>query len=209
MLRRWTAADLAPFAALNADPVVMEHFPAPLTRAESDAFVARVEAGFDEHGFGLWAVERRTAVLGFTGLACRGPTCRRARASRSAGAWPGRLGARARHRGRARRGRSTPRAAGVGEVVSFTATTNVRSQRVMQRLGMTHDPAGDFDHPALPEGSPLRRHVLYRLPAGAAERPRAAPTDVDPDRLVVQRGRARRGRRDLGGGLGTASDRTT
>lgn len=166
VLRRWTAADLAPFAALNADPVVMEHFPAPLTRAESDAFVQRVEQGFAEHGFGLWAVEEDGVLVGFTGLAVPrhalpvGPCVEVGwRLARSA--WGRGLATEA-----AAAAIDDGRARGVGEVVSFTAMTNARSVRVMERLGMTHDPAGDFDHPALPEGHRLRRHVLYRLPAG-------------------------------------------
>src|SRR5690349_17076647 len=70
LLRRWRAEDRAPFAAMNADPVVMEHFPAPLDRAASDALVDRIERSFDERGYGLWALERREdgAFLGFTGL---------------------------------------------------------------------------------------------------------------------------------------------
>jgi ribosomal-protein-alanine N-acetyltransferase len=166
LLRRWREEDRAPFAALNADPVVMEHFPAPLTRAESDAFVDRLEQALAEQGYGCWAVEADGTFVGFTGLLvprvplpvgpCVEVGWRLARA-----AWG---------RGYATEAAAAAivdaRAHGVGEVLSFTATTNLRSQRVMQRLGMTHDPADDFDHPSVPAGSPLRRHVLYRLPAG-------------------------------------------
>ncbi len=168
LLRRWTDDDLAPFAALNADPRVMEHFPSPLTRQESDALVARIEAGFEEHGFGWWAVEAEGAFVGFTGLGVPRP---------EVGLGPvvevgWRLAASAWGRGyateAARAALLDGRERGVGEVVSMTATTNLRSQRVMQRLGMTHDPADDFDHPVLPVGHRLRRHVLYRLPAGHA-----------------------------------------
>lgn len=115
VLRGWGDADHEPYAALNADPVVMEHFPAPLTRAQSDAHIVEMTRRFDE-------------------------------------------GVR-----------------GLDEIVSFTTTTNLPSQRVMQRLGMTHDAADDFDHPSVESSSPLCRHVLYRI----------APTD----RHVISAGR--------------------
>jgi ribosomal-protein-alanine N-acetyltransferase len=166
LLRRWRDEDRAPFAELNADPVVMEHFPAPLSRAESDAFADRLDAALEEHGYGLWAVEADGRFVGFTGLQvprvalpvgpCVEVGWRLARA-----AWGHGYATEA-----AAAAIVDARARGVGEVVSFTATTNLRSVRVMQRLGMTHDPADDFDHPSVPVGSPLRRHVLYRLPAG-------------------------------------------
>ncbi|MEV5745859.1 GNAT family N-acetyltransferase [Microbispora rosea] len=164
VLRRWREEDKEPFAALNADPLVMEHFPATLSREESDALVERIEAGFEERGFGWWAVEADGEFVGFTGLHVPRFTAHFTpcveigwRLARSA--WG--------------RGYATEAAwasledgfgrIGLTEVVSFTAVPNVRSQAVMRRLGMTHDPAEDFDHPALPEGHPLRRHVLYRI----------------------------------------------
>jgi ribosomal-protein-alanine N-acetyltransferase len=166
MLRRWRPEDRAPFAAMNADPVVMEHFPAPLHRAASDALVDRIERSFDEHGYGLWALERRAdgAFLGFTGLLDVGFDARFAPALEVG--W--RLAADAWGQGYATEaGRASLTHAfdvvGVDEVVSFTATVNVPSQRVMQRLAMTHDPADDFDHPLIEPGDPLRRHVLYRV----------------------------------------------
>jgi len=164
VLRRWREEDKEPFAALNADPVVMEHFPATLTREESDALVERIEAGFDEHGFGWWAVEADGEFIGFTGLSVPRFTAHFTpcveigwRLARSA--W-GRGFATEAARASLEDGFGR---AGLIEVVSFTAVPNVRSQAVMRRLGMTHDPAEDFDHPALPEGHPLRRHVLYRI----------------------------------------------
>jgi RimJ/RimL family protein N-acetyltransferase len=176
LLRRWRDDDLAPFAALNADPVVMEHFPAPLDRAQSDALVTHIESGFDRDGFGLWAVEGAEEplagrLLGFVGLMVAegfrfSPTVEVG--------W--RLARTAWGRGYATEAAvaaiDSGRGLGVGEVVSFTAQVNARSQRVMQRLGMVRDPADDFDHPRLAEDSPLRRHVLYRLPAGVAPRRR-------------------------------------
>jgi ribosomal-protein-alanine N-acetyltransferase len=164
LLRGWREADTAPFAALNADREVMEHFPAPLTRAESDALIERAQAGLDERGWGLWCLEVDGACVGFVGLAvprfeahftpCVEIGWRLARA-----AW-GHGYATAAARLALAHGFDV---VGLSEIVSFTATSNLRSQRVMQRLGMTHDPAEDFDHPRLAEGHPLRRHVLYRL----------------------------------------------
>ena len=164
LLRRWTEADREPFAAMNADPRVMEHFPAPLTRADSDSFVDRVEAGFAEHGFGLWAVEADGRFVGFTGLSV--PTFAAPFLPAVEVGW--RLAAEAWGKGYAT---EAARAAcrdgfervGLREILSFTATTNLPSIRVMQRLGMRPD--GTFEHPRVPEGSPLRTHVLYRLAA--------------------------------------------
>ena len=163
LLRRWRDADRAPFAALNADPVVMEHFPAPLTREQSDALADRLDASFDRHGYGAWAVE----VLGEDGGP--GPF-----AGFTGRAWSEVLGRPALEVGwrlaqpfwgRGIASEAARAALEVGlraepEVVSFTAVANVRSQRVMERVGMTY--AGTFAHPRLPEGHPLRPHVLYR-----------------------------------------------
>lgn len=169
-LRHWTPADRAPFAALNADPVVMEHFPRLLSRAESDAAADRIDAFLRSHPYGLWAVEtEEMPFIGFVGLS-------------EPGFRPGvevgwRLARAAWGRGYAT---EAARAAldhafdtvGLGEVYSMTATTNLRSMRVMERLGMTRDPADDFDHPKL-RGHPLERHVLYRVSANS----RRAPLD--------------------------------
>ena len=173
-LRRWRFFDRAPFAALNADPEVMEHFPSTLTEEESDALVDRIRAQFDEHGFGLWALEvrGRGEFIGFTGLAIQtfdapfNPSVEVGwRLARSA--WGNGFALEA---ARAAVADGFERL-GLEEIVSLTATSNVRSQSVMQRLGMTRDPADDFDHPTVPEGSPLRRHVLWRI---TADRWRAA-----------------------------------
>ena len=169
LLRRWRDDDLAPLAALNADPVVMEHFPAPLSRAESDALVARVEACFDEHGYGLWAVDVDGRLAGFAGLwplhaavPVEPTVAPVVEVGWRLATWAWRHGYATEAAAAAirdARGRGL-----VGDLVSFTAVGNVRSQRVMQRLGFRREPAEDFDHPALPQGHPLRRHVLYRLP---------------------------------------------
>ena len=166
ILRHWREEDREPWAELGADPEVMQHFPKTLTREESDAFVDGVGAGLEERGWGLWAVEERETgrFLGFTGLNV--PSFEAHFTPAVEIGW------------RLRRdawgfGFATEAARGaltvafddleLPEVVSFTATPNERSQAVMRRLGMTHDPAEDFDHPVLAEDSPLRRHVLYRL----------------------------------------------
>jgi RimJ/RimL family protein N-acetyltransferase len=165
LLRQWCDEDLAPFAALNADPEVMRHFPAPLTRAESEAMAASVRATIALHGWGLWAVEvlGGAAFIGFVGLN---------RVRFEADFTPAiEVGWRL-ARPYWENGYATEAAAGAltfafeqldcSEIVSFTALGNERSRRVMRRLGMSHDPADDFDHPAVPPG-PLRRHALYRI----------------------------------------------
>jgi len=175
LLRRWRPADREPFAALNADPEVMEHFPARLTRAESDAFVDRIESGFAAHGFGLWALEvarpgeRAGEFIGFAGLSV--PSFEAPFMPAVEIGW--RLARPAWGHGYASEAaRRALRAAfhdyGLPEVVSFTTVTNERSQAVMRRIGMTHDPADDFDHPRLPVGHRLQRHVLYRAARPAA-----------------------------------------
>ncbi len=169
-LRPWRDADLPPFADLNADPQVMTFFPAPLTRAESDAAAARIRAHFTEHGFGLWAVEWPGCqdFAGFVGLAV---------ADFPASFTPcvevgWRLARSAQGRGLATEGARAAlafgfRELGLDEIVSFTAVGNAPSRRVMEKLGMRRDPGEDFEHPRVPAGHALRRHVLYRLPRAA------------------------------------------
>jgi ribosomal-protein-alanine N-acetyltransferase len=166
LLRRWRDEDREPFAALNADPAVMEHFPAALGRAESDAFLDRNAAHHEQHGWGLWALEVRQTgrFIGFTGLAVPRFDAHFTPAVEIG--W--RLAREAWGHGYASEAARAVLAVGFGdlgldEIVSFTAVDNTRSRAVMERIGMTHDPDEDFDHPALPEGHPLRRHVLYRL----------------------------------------------
>lgn len=169
ILRPWRQSDLVPFAAMNADPRVMEFFPAPLSRAESDAMVARAQAQFDAHGFGLWAAEAPgvTAFIGFVGLAR--PRFEAHFTPCVEIGW--RLAVEHWGKGYATEGgraaiRFAFAEAGLDGIVSFTAVGNARSRAVMARLGMVRDPEDDFDHPALPEGHELRRHVLYRLAGG-------------------------------------------
>lgn len=168
VLRRWRAQDREPFARLNADPAVMEHFPGVLTRAASDALAEHVEAHFAAHGFGPWAVEvvGGGPFIGFVGLAHVGFEAPFTPAVEIA--W--RLARPAWGHGYATEAaREACRIAfaelGLPELVSFTVPANTRSRAVMERLGMEHDRGGDFEHPRLPAGHPLRRHVLYRLSA--------------------------------------------
>ena len=166
VLREFLDRDRAPFAALNADARVMEHFPNALTRGESDELVDRIGRHWAEDGVGLWAVERRDdgAFLGFTGLAP--PRFEADFTPCVEVGW--RLAAEAWGHGYAT---EAARAAlafgfevrGLSEILSWTVPANLRSRAVMERIGMTHDPADDFDHPNIAVGSPLRRHVLYRL----------------------------------------------
>jgi RimJ/RimL family protein N-acetyltransferase len=165
-LRQWRESDLAPFAALNADPQVMEFMPGCLTGTESDALARRSETEIARQGWGLWAAERRESgeFIGFVGL--RAPSfeahftpCveigwRLARTS-----WGQGLATEAARECL----RFAFQSLALSEVVSFTVGPNRRSRAVMERLGMRHDAGDDFEHPRLPAGHPLRRHVLYRL----------------------------------------------
>ena len=159
LLRQWREEDREPFAALNADPVVMEHFPSTMSREESDAFVDFNIRTIDERDWGLWAVDAHGTFIGFVGL-------------NEPNFMPGvEVGWRLAHDAWGH-GYATEAAQasiafardelGLDEVISFTATTNLRSRRVMERIGMTHDPKDDFDHPRVVDPR-LRRHVLYRL----------------------------------------------
>jgi ribosomal-protein-alanine N-acetyltransferase len=164
-LRQWREADRAPFAAMNADPAVMEFMPSRLTREQSDALVDRFSAMLEAEGMTFYAVQERVSgdFVGAVGLF---PVGQLPFAPAVEIGW--RLGVESWGKGYAS---EAARAAlahgfdslGLDEIVAYTAARNLRSQRVMERIGMTRDVAGDFDHPALPEGSVLRPHVLYRL----------------------------------------------
>jgi RimJ/RimL family protein N-acetyltransferase len=165
LLRQWREDDRDPFAALNADPRVMEFFPAPLDRAGSDAMLDRLRADVAARGWGLWAVEvvDGGALAGFVGLAPVGDDLPPA---------PGvEVGWRLAHehwgRGYAAEAatevlRFAFEDLGLPEVVSFTTVGNARSRRVMQKIGLVHDPERDFDHPRTP-GWWGQRHVVYAL----------------------------------------------
>ena len=172
VLRQWRDEDWAPFAALNADPEVMRHFPSTLDEQESNAFAYRNAALLEVQGYGLWAVEVLATgeFVGFVGL--NQPRWEASFTPCTEVGW--RLARSAWGQGYAKEGARAALAVafgplGLDEVVSFTTVSNTRSRAVMERLGMTRDAAEDFDHPKLDPSSPLRRHVLYRLgPAGWA-----------------------------------------
>ena len=166
VLRDWRHDDFGAFARLNADPEVMRWFPSVLTHEASDAAANSIRARLAADGWGLWALEVPgvSPFCGFVGLG---------RVPFEASFTPAvEIGWRLDKRWWGR-GYATEAAhacvefafgtLGLEEIVSFTTTSNDRSRAVMERLGMAHDPSGDFDHPGVPAGSPLRRHVLYRL----------------------------------------------
>jgi RimJ/RimL family protein N-acetyltransferase len=184
VLRPFDDMDRAPFHALNTHPLVVESLGSSPTRAESDDMIERYAAEMVREGWGLWAVaeagERGAAFVGMVGLHRLRPELPCAPAVE--------IGWRL-HPDSWGRGYATEAAAaslrfgfedaGLGEIIAFTTTRNTRSQAVMERLGMRRDPGGDFDHPSMPEGSALRRHVLYRAAppgsAGSHDGPSVAP----------------------------------
>lgn len=153
---------------MNSDARVMEFMPALLSASESDLMVDRIESHFREHGFGLYALELRKerAFIGFAGLSIPAfqahfTPCVEIGWRLSAEYWGRGLGTEAAHAAV----RHAFESLALDSLVSFTVPDNIRSRRVMEKIGMTHNPGDDFDHPNLPEGHPLRRHMLYRLPA--------------------------------------------
>jgi RimJ/RimL family protein N-acetyltransferase len=177
ILRAWREEDREPFARMNRDPAVMEFFPAVLTREESDALVDRATAHFAAHGFGPWAAELKATgdFIGFIGFSI--PRFEAHFTPCVEIGW--RLAAAHWGRGLATEGARTAmtygfEALGLNEIVSFTSVVNARSRRVMEKIGMTHNAADDFDHPRLPEGHWLRRHVLYRMAENKGTREKAA-----------------------------------
>ncbi|MFH8974856.1 GNAT family N-acetyltransferase [Streptomyces sp. NPDC017890] len=167
VLRQWRACDLAPWAAMNADPVVREYFPGVLTREQSEASAALFQADLVRRGWGWWAVEvvATGEFIGFTGL---DPVEDGMPFTGVEAGW--RLARPAWGHGYATEAaRAVVSHAfeeiGLAEVLAVTTATNLRSRAVMRRIGMTHDPADDFDDPGVPEG-PLRRCVVHRLRAG-------------------------------------------
>jgi RimJ/RimL family protein N-acetyltransferase len=166
ILRRWRASDRDPFQALNADPRVMEFFPATLTAEETDELIDRIEQHFESHGFGIYAAELNETreFIGFIGLNIP---------SFKAPFLPAvEIGWRLAHahwgQGLATEGARAVishafQTLNLPSLVSFTTAANLRSRRVMENIGMVHDPAADFEHPELPASHPLRPHVLYRI----------------------------------------------
>jgi RimJ/RimL family protein N-acetyltransferase len=173
LLRQWRDGDLEPYFAMNTDPEVMRFFPAPMTRQEASDSLERLRAGIEERGWGAWAVECDGAFAGMTGLsvarfAAPFTPCTEVLWRMRREFWG---------RGLAREAAAQAlefgfSRLGLAEIVAFTAAVNLRSIRLMERLGFARDGGGDFDHPALPPGHPLCRHVLYRK---GRERSAAAP----------------------------------
>jgi RimJ/RimL family protein N-acetyltransferase len=162
ILRQWREEDREPFAALNADPEVMRYFPAPMTREASDAMVDWASGLIEERGWGLWAVEVDGVApfVGFVGL-----NVPRFMPDVVEVGW--RLAREFWGNGYASEAAREALRFGfeelaLDEIVSFTTVSNAPSRRVMERIGMTHDPARDFDHPNVPDG-PLKRHVFYAV----------------------------------------------
>jgi RimJ/RimL family protein N-acetyltransferase len=167
LLRQWKDCDLEAYAGMNADPAVMEFFPKPLTVEESAHSLARLRSRIEERGWGLWAVEVDGALAGFTGLAEPKFTAHFTPCVE--------IGWRLR---REFWGQGIAFAAAqqalryaftelrLSELVSFTAQINLRSRRLMERLGFSRDAGEDFDHPEIAKEHPLCRHVLYRKRCG-------------------------------------------
>lgn len=168
LLRQWRDEDLAPFAALNADPRIVEMIGFTPTREESDSWVARIGGHFAEFGFGLWAVEEigGTPFIGAIGLsvpriAFHFMPCVEVGWRLLPSHWGSGYATEAAEAAL----EFAFESAGLDEIVSFTAAVNTRSRRVMERLGMTSAEHDNFDHPRPAVGDPLRPHVLYRLNA--------------------------------------------
>ncbi len=168
LLRRWTYDDREDFARISADPEVMRYRFAPLSHQESDALIDQIEASFDENGFGLWAVERLDdgRLLGFTGFGTSdfgAPFCPAIDIgwTLARDVWSHGYGTE----GAVAAMNFAFNELQLDQVVAHTTQLNERSQAVMRRLGMTHDPGDDFDAPWYAIGHPRRRFVLYRMEA--------------------------------------------
>lgn len=164
-LRPWRADDVESFALMNADPRVMEFLPALLSRDEAAQMIARAQGAIEERGWGMWALQVDGRCIGFTGLGI--PRFDAPFMPCVEVGW--RLAHDAWGRGYATEAARLALRYGfdelhLAEIVSYTTVNNLRSRRVMERLGMTRDPADDFLHPSL-VGHPLQPHVLYRLQA--------------------------------------------
>lgn len=168
ILRPWRDEDLEPWFAMNSDPRVMEFFVQPYTRDEAERTMALMRRYLERDGYGWWVLERKDDAL-FAGVIALQDVPFTAPFTPAT-----EVGWRLTHACWGS-GYATEGARGaldfafnerkLHEVVAMTAVVNVRSQRVMQRLGMTHDPRDDFDHPRIEPGHPLNRHVLYRVRA--------------------------------------------
>jgi RimJ/RimL family protein N-acetyltransferase len=170
LLRRWHEADREPFAAMGRDPEVMRHFSALLSREESNATIDEwINPHFDLHGYGMWAVELRSGgvFIGFTGLAKVGFDCP-IRDDVEIG-W--RLSRHAWGHGYALEAATAAMSYGFSvlrlpRIVAMTVEANSRSRRLMERLGMERTPKLDFDHPRVPENSPVKPQIVYMRVSG-------------------------------------------
>lgn len=164
ILKNYTDQEREPFYSINCDPEVMRYFPTVLTREESDAMLKRLSDGINQRGWGLWGTFLDEELIGFIGIQ---PIPFEAHFTPAVEVgW--RLAKKHWGKGYATEGALAAIEYGfdnlkLNEIVAFTTVHNLPSQKVMIRLGMTHDPKDDFDHPRLEENHPLRRHVLYRL----------------------------------------------
>lgn len=164
VLREWNDDDRAALHLLNADPAVMATIGPVMTRAQSDAFMNRITQHFADHGFGIWCVEFDGVAVGYTGFMVPWFRDGVEIGWRIRSEYWGRGIAPEAARTCLRHGFEE---LGFDEIISFTAVTNANSRRVMDKIGLERDTEGDFDHPSVPDGSPLQAHVLYRLSAGA------------------------------------------
>ena len=165
VLRGWRDDDVEPWIAMGTDPRVMEFFPGVYDRAKAESMAALIRAALDTNGFGWWVVEPKggpsfAGVVALQDVPFDAPFTPAIEVG-----W--RLPHEQWGKGYATEGAAAAlrfafETLGADEVVAMTSALNLRSQRVMERLGMTHDRADDFDHPKIPEGHRLRRHVLYR-----------------------------------------------
>jgi RimJ/RimL family protein N-acetyltransferase len=169
LLRGWRDADVESWAEMNADPRVMEFFPRTYDRARAEAMACEIRTQLERNGYGWWIVEIKESGR-FAGVICIDDVGYEVPFAppREVG-W--RLAFDAWDHGYATEGAAAAldfafHTLGWDEVVAMTAALNIRSQRVMERLGMKRDLAGDFEHPRIEEGHRLRRHVLYRIRKG-------------------------------------------
>ncbi len=171
VLRRWSSDDVEPFAEINADTEVMRYFPATLTFDETRAMIERIESHFDEYGFGLWAVEVNGRLAGFTGLNTTtfdtpmGPHVEIGWRF-ATWAWGQGFATEA-----AREALRIGFEQGLSTIYSFTTESNMRSENVMKRIGMSRRSELDFDHPRTP-GWWGQRHIVYSIERSGGEIPR-------------------------------------
>jgi RimJ/RimL family protein N-acetyltransferase len=177
-LRQWRDSDLGPLSEMNADPEVMRFFLSPLSGDESRVLLGREREAIDRQGWGLWAVEVNGAFAGFTGLSAPSFAAHFTPCVEIGWRLRREFWGRGVAHAAARRAEAVAfRELGLAELVSFTAAVNLRSIRLMERLGFARDPAEDFLHPRVPANHPLRPHVLYRK-----RRPGSSPPRL-PDSL--------------------------